>query len=100
LIRAIPTPLVSIKKPAEVEPGRLFVFPWKKGDLFGDDRFSGANRLASAAIDTEVRIDFIRAAFGDCSLGTFVFACAASGAFVGNFVSHSSRYLAHDGRFG
>jgi hypothetical protein len=87
----------------------LGLLKWEDGGLIparlskslsGDDRLHWANRHASAAVDAEFGVDFVDVAFGDGSLGTFVFTGAASGAFVGNFVSHSAAYLAHVYRFG
>ena len=63
---------------------------WEKRRLFRENRFRRAGREAGTAVDAEFRVDLIGVAFGDCSLGAFVFARAASGALVGDFVSHNS----------
>lgn len=59
------------------------------GGLFaGDDSFAGANRSASAAIDAGVGIDVVDVAFRDSANGALGKTCAASYAFVGDYVCH------------
>jgi hypothetical protein len=58
--------------------------------LFFLNRFGRAGIRAGTAVDAKIRIYFVFAiAFFDRTYGTFVYACAAANASVGNFIRHS-----------
>ena len=57
--------------------------------LARDDCFAGANFCAGTAFDAGVGIDVVDFAFGNSFHGANGLTCAASHAFVGDYVSHS-----------
>ena len=71
-------------------------FEWVKltcaDELFARSNSTrGANICASAAVNTNVRVDWVLFAFWDCTWRTFVDASTACNAVVTNYVSHNSR---------
>ena len=71
-------------------------FEWVKltcaDELFAwSNSTRGANICASAAVNTNVRVDWVLFAFWDCTWRTFVDASTACNAVVTNYVSHNSR---------
>lgn len=58
------------------------------GKLFGDDRALRAGVRAGAAVDADIRVNFVDVALGNCSDRAFVDASTASYAVLCDFVSH------------